>query len=51
MSLAEMVVLGHAVKDEKLQAIFSLALGDKSKPFLLMSRTFHGIKLDIIYRF
>ena len=43
-SLYEMVVLGHAVKGKKLQAIIFLALGEKPKPFLLMSRTFHGIK-------
>ena len=42
--LFEMVVLGHAVKGKKLQATIFLALGYKPKPFLLMSRTFHGIK-------
>ena len=44
MSLYEMVFQGHAVKGKKLQATIFLALGEKPKPFLLMSRTFHGIK-------
>jgi len=39
-----MVILGHAVKGKKLQATIFLALGEQPKPFLLMSRTFHGIK-------
>ena len=47
-SLGEMVFLGHADKGKKLQAIIFLALGDKPIPFLLMSRTFHGIKRQTI---
>ena len=46
--LFEMVVLGHAVKGKKLQAITSLALGDKPKPFHLMSSTFHGINRHLL---
>ena len=43
MRLFEMVVLGHAVKGKKLHATIFLALGNKPKPFHLISSTFHGI--------
>jgi len=47
--LFEMVVLGHAVKGKKLQATIFLALGEKPKPFLLISRTFHGLNRHLFF--